>query len=444
MRKKILILASNPSSSNRLRLDKEVREIDEGLRRSKHRDKFEITHRGALRLNDLRRALLDEAPHIIHFCGHGEQNGIWLESDYGEAIFVNPEALSDLFNILMYDIECVVLNACYSKAQADAMSRQIPYIVSLDDEIGDRAAIEFSIGFYDGLGAGKSIETAFKLGCNAIRLKDYPSQLIPVLKKKKSKSSSSRQEIPVHTNPKVEIKPEVSLGEIEITIDSELEPFSQFDQDELLKAIKSLLGISNGIQVISKRRGSVKLKLSLPYELAERLFWAIKQGALLDYGVTNAQLIGKATADAILETKINNGAFDVLLCYNREDKTEIIKIGQKLKNFGVLPWLDEWDIRPGLSWQKTLESQIESIKSAAVFIGCNGIGPWQDMEIQAFIRQFVKRGCPVIPVLLRNCTTIPKLPTFLEGMGYVDLRKRKPDPVEQLVWGITGNKINPT
>ena len=38
--KRILILSANPKNTNRLRLDEEVREIDEGLQRSKNREQF--------------------------------------------------------------------------------------------------------------------------------------------------------------------------------------------------------------------------------------------------------------------------------------------------------------------------------------------------------------------------------------------------------------------
>jgi hypothetical protein len=48
----------------------------------------------------------------------------------------------------------------------------------------DAAAIQFAIGFYDALGAGKSIPEAFAFGCNAIALQNLPADLTPVLKKK--------------------------------------------------------------------------------------------------------------------------------------------------------------------------------------------------------------------------------------------------------------------
>ncbi|WP_336622303.1 CHAT domain-containing protein [Chlorogloeopsis sp. ULAP01] len=97
-RKTILVLASSPTNEARLRLDKEVREIDEGLRRSHHREKFTLQQRWAVRADDLRRALLDFNPEIVHFCGHGSgDDGLVLENDSGLAQLVPTEALANLF-----------------------------------------------------------------------------------------------------------------------------------------------------------------------------------------------------------------------------------------------------------------------------------------------------------------------------------------------------------
>ena len=134
--------------------------------------------------------------------------------------------------------------------------------------------------------------------------------------------------------------------------------------------------------------------------------------------------------------------FDVFLCHNSEDKPAIIDIAQKLQQKNIKPWLDIWELRPGFPWQKALEEQIPQIKSAAVFIGPNGIGPWQDQEIDAFLREFFKRKCPVIPVMLPNCSTPPDLPVFLNGMTWVNFSEATSDPLTKLIWGITGQKPN--
>jgi hypothetical protein len=148
----------------------------------------------------------------------------------------------------------------------------------------------------------------------------------------------------------------------------------------------------------------------------------------------------REAAVSILQGKRATDDFDVFLCHHSKDKPAVKEIGERLKERGILPWLDEWERRPGLTWQRLLENQIQQIKSAAVFVGQEGIGPWQDQELEAFLRQFVKRECPVIPVVLPDCEKPPELPIFLQGRIGVDFRKNDPDPMEQLVWGITGKR----
>jgi hypothetical protein len=102
------------------------------------------------------------------------------------------------------------------------------------------------------------------------------------------------------------------------------------------------------------------------------------------------------------------------------------------------------ELPPGKPWQPELESQIESIRSAAVFIGGDGTGPWQSIELRALLNQFVQRGCPVIPVILPSVTlAAPKLPTFLQDFTWVDYRLDDPPPLDHLIWGITSKKPLP-
>jgi len=190
-RKTILVLASSPTNEARLRLDKEVREIDEGLRRSQQREKFTLQQRWALRPDDLRRALLDFNPEIVHFCGHGSGvDGLVLENDAGKAQLVPTEALANLFKrFATRGLECVVLNACYSEIQANAIAEHINYVVGMNSGIGDDAAIKFAVGFYDELGAGWSYEDAYNGGCDAIALQGIPEELTPVFRNLKKKSN---------------------------------------------------------------------------------------------------------------------------------------------------------------------------------------------------------------------------------------------------------------
>ncbi|RCJ32474.1 hypothetical protein A6770_18860 [Nostoc minutum NIES-26] len=179
--KSILLLAANPQNTSRLSLQEEEREIKERLRLSGY-GKLPINSTGATRPRDILQAMLDFSPQIVHFSGHGSaQNGLVFEDNTGREKLVSSEALADLFRIFSDRVECVVLNACYSKIQAEAIAQHIEYVIGMNQSVGDRAAIAFSVGFYSALGAGRSIEFAYKLGCNAMQLEGIPEHLTPCL-----------------------------------------------------------------------------------------------------------------------------------------------------------------------------------------------------------------------------------------------------------------------
>lgn len=192
MNKTILVLAANPKNTPPLRLDQEVREIDNGLQRAQNRDEFTLKQKWAVRPVDVRRAMLDYKPNIVHFCGHGSgEEGIAFEDENGQANLVNADALAGFFELFAHDVECVVLNACYSEVQAEAIAKYIPNVIGMNKAIGDAAAIEFAVAFYDALGAGESVEFAYKLACNAIKWVSMREGLTPVLKSRLPIESSS-------------------------------------------------------------------------------------------------------------------------------------------------------------------------------------------------------------------------------------------------------------
>ncbi|MBO3463026.1 CHAT domain-containing protein [Aetokthonos hydrillicola Thurmond2011] len=180
--KTVLILAANPTDTSRLRLDQEVREIEEGLKRAPKGGNFRVVQKWAVRSRDFYRAILEHKPQIVHFCGHGAGvDGIVLEDDTGQPTFVDQAALSKLFKLFaVKGVECVVLNACYSKEQAEAISQYIKYVIGMNQAIGDKAAITFAVAFYDALGAGEAVDFAFNLGCS--QLVGLKEDQTPVLK----------------------------------------------------------------------------------------------------------------------------------------------------------------------------------------------------------------------------------------------------------------------
>jgi hypothetical protein len=73
---KILFIGSNPSDQTRIRIDTELREIENSLKLSKQRENFELVQSHATRPRDLLQVMLDHEPEIVHFSGHGNQMGI--------------------------------------------------------------------------------------------------------------------------------------------------------------------------------------------------------------------------------------------------------------------------------------------------------------------------------------------------------------------------------
>ena len=89
--------------------------------------------------------------------------------------------------------------------------------------------------------------------------------------------------------------------------------------------------------------------------------------------------------------------YDVFLSHNSKDKPAVREIAEALRARGLVPWLDVIDLIPGRPWQEALEKIIETCRTAAVFVGRSGIGPWQEPEMRGCLDEFVHRKLPVIP-----------------------------------------------
>lgn len=196
----ILFLGINPKNTRRLRLDEETKQVKLAIERGNQH--FEFVAEGAVTDADLQRLLLRHTPSIVHLSGHGRDDGFGFENNLGIAHVISSDALADLFKLCQDHIQCVVLNGCYSENLAQAIGQHIPYVIGMSDNIGDDAAIKFSIGFYDALAHGRTIEDAFELGRNAIDRAGIPESLVPVLKKKPGAHSNLMSVVPdVLTNP---------------------------------------------------------------------------------------------------------------------------------------------------------------------------------------------------------------------------------------------------
>lgn len=179
---RVLFLAANPEDTKPLALDEEIREIEAKVRASEYRDSLDLIQKWAVRPDDLQQALLQHKPHIVHFSGHGTASSqIVLKDAHGKARPVSEKALVGLFTTLKDNVRVVVLNACYSKSQAEAVTQVIDCVIGMSDAIGDAAAIKFAAAFYRAIGFDRSVKDAFDLGVNALQLDAIPGEDVPQL-----------------------------------------------------------------------------------------------------------------------------------------------------------------------------------------------------------------------------------------------------------------------
>jgi uncharacterized protein YneF (UPF0154 family) len=272
---RILFLASDPSDASRLRLGQELRDIRERLQMSRHRDCFLLESRESVRPSDITQAIFDLNPRVIHFSGHGTQSGdICLEDVSGKIQAVLPSALTALFSLVSEQVECVILNACYSEVQAKAISKYIPFVVGMNKEIGDKAAIAFSVGFYKALVAGHLVEKAYKFGCVEIQLNGIQEHLTPILHELKNQEISRKC-----------IKWSITLNATLDDIDKEV-------AEKIIEDLKHLSGdVTLTLQKIES--GSVILILEGSEDGYEKIKTLLKSGKLQEtanFTIKNIQL----------------------------------------------------------------------------------------------------------------------------------------------------------
>jgi hypothetical protein len=179
---KVLFLASNPAGTQQLNLDVEARAITEKIRAAEHRDLLEFVTVWAVRPDDLLQVLNEHKPHIVHFSGHGNKIGeIVLLDSNGQPKPVGTRAIKALFTTMKDNVRVVLLNACYSRPQAEAITEVIDCAIGMNSSIGDEAAIVFSASFYRAIGFNRSVQAAFDQANVALMLEGISEETTPEL-----------------------------------------------------------------------------------------------------------------------------------------------------------------------------------------------------------------------------------------------------------------------
>lgn len=198
---RILFLAANPSKSSGVALDQECAAIERELRMTAHRDDFEFRSKWAVTVDEMMRDLCELQPTIIHFSGHGAgpttgsgaeardiapacdpvnaRSGIYLLNDHGGPQLVTARALTMMIGSTAASARVVVLNACYSEPQADAVRSVVDCVVGMAGAIHDDAARSFAVGFYRALGNRCSVGKAVEQAVATLAAKGMPDEVMP-------------------------------------------------------------------------------------------------------------------------------------------------------------------------------------------------------------------------------------------------------------------------
>ena len=146
-------------------------------------------------------------------------------------------------------------------------------------------------------------------------------------------------------------------------------------------------------------------------------------------------------------TSITPKRYDAFLSYNSQDRPAVHEVAERLKGEGLVLYLEEWELAPGREFQPALAEGLRDSKTCVVFLGPNGLGPWQKQELQVAIDKRARDAAfHVIPVLLPG-TERPRRGDvahleFLINASWVEFLKTLDDEraFRSLVWGITGTK----
>ena len=121
----------------------------------------------------------------------------------------------------------------------------------------------------------------------------------------------------------------------------------------------------------------------------------------------------------------------VFLSYSHSDKKFVTKLAKDLRDRGVVPWFDEWEMSPGDSLSRRIQEGIEESSMFLVILSSTSLSSrWCQKELDAADMIEVKKGRKfVIPVLYEEC----QLPPFIRAKMYADFSSDYDNGLKKLI-----------
>jgi DNA-directed RNA polymerase specialized sigma24 family protein len=175
----VLLLGASPADRVPLALGAEFEAVQRSIRIGSLRDRFSVRVNQTTRADELLPTLLEAQPTVVHFSGHGTTaEGLIFEDANGASRPLDTELLEKVF-AEMRTVRCVVLNACYSVEQANAIAKHVGAVIGMDAAVSDAVATGFSTVFYQAVAEGHTLRSAFDLGLVQVDVVDPGAVTIP-------------------------------------------------------------------------------------------------------------------------------------------------------------------------------------------------------------------------------------------------------------------------
>lgn len=163
---RLLVCSANPDRD--LDLESECQAIMDLTCSSTMRDRISVKSLLSATPDSFIREIRAFRPNIVHFCGHGSTNGIFMRGD-GETVHeVSATSLSN--SLALRGVELVVLNSCFSGIYGDVLLSAVSSVVGTSAEVGDDAAKRFVKAFYRTLFEGNTVHESLRDGGNAVEM----------------------------------------------------------------------------------------------------------------------------------------------------------------------------------------------------------------------------------------------------------------------------------
>ncbi|MFN8439899.1 MAG: SUMF1/EgtB/PvdO family nonheme iron enzyme [Caldilineaceae bacterium] len=180
---KVLVVIASPCDYTPLNVEQEWSKVKGAVKELEERGLLQLTRLEQGTLSALRRKLLKEQFHILHFIGHGAYDAerqagvILLEDENGRARRISGTHLG----MLLHDhasLRLLLLNACEGARTAVTdlfagvaqylVLQGVPAVIAMQFEITDQAAITLAQAFYEALLMGTSVDVALAEARKAI------------------------------------------------------------------------------------------------------------------------------------------------------------------------------------------------------------------------------------------------------------------------------------